>query len=84
MTKSGVEHVAPTDGMINAYTISVGKFEEKYHFEDLGVGEEMYWNVTKYTYVVKALAALLCISRITNQRSNFWLKFIMVFLIPFR
>lgn len=42
MRKSGVEHVAPTGGMINAYKISVGKYEEKYHFEGLSVWEEMY------------------------------------------
>ena len=42
MRKSGVEHVATTEGMIDAYTISVGKYEEKYHFEDLSVWEEIY------------------------------------------
>jgi hypothetical protein len=34
--------VAPTEGMINAYTISFGKYEETYHFEVLSVWEEMY------------------------------------------
>jgi hypothetical protein len=32
-----VELVAATEGMINAYTIYVKKYEEKHHFEDLGV-----------------------------------------------
>jgi hypothetical protein len=35
-----VEHVAPTEEMINGYTISVGKYEGKYYFEDLSVWEE--------------------------------------------
>jgi len=82
MRKSGVEHVAPPEGMINAYKISAGKYEEKYHFEDWRVWEEMYWNVTKY--VEKRLAALLCICWFTNQHSGFWLKLIVVFLNPFR
>jgi hypothetical protein len=37
MRKSGVEHVATTERMINTYTFSVEKYEEKYHFEDLNM-----------------------------------------------
>jgi hypothetical protein len=37
MRKSGVEHVATTEGMINTCTFSVEKYEKKYHFEDLNM-----------------------------------------------